>query len=115
MKDNIHFLVLGAGNRGNEIIKKINNKKLNIFAKGVAEIQPELLEYYKKNNKIPKNKTYKNADLALDDNQDYDFVYIATQADSHSRLAIKALEKGYNILLEKPIDFQKYLKKFKNS
>src|ERR1700753_209748 len=45
---------------------------------------------------------YSDAD-ALMDQEDINAIYIATPPDSHADYAIRALQKGFNVYVEKPV------------
>ena len=47
-------------------------------------------------------KYYKDYDVMLDNHRDLNFVVIATPIPLHKPMAVNALRKGFNVLLEKP-------------
>ncbi|WP_418876621.1 Gfo/Idh/MocA family oxidoreductase [[Clostridium] scindens] len=52
---------------------------------------------------IPLEKCFSSAEEMLEQDQLADAAFITTQDRQHASQAIKAMEKGYDILLEKPI------------
>jgi predicted dehydrogenase len=97
-------LVLGAGDRGRSWMR--NAKKAEAGFKPIAIADPSekaRLEYMNEFGTVI--QTYNYAHEALEDKNalDYEAVIIATPDKTHRDLAVKALEKGYNVLLEKPM------------
>ena len=103
MAKKLKTLIIGAGERGNAFVSYIDSSELNVQITGVADPIKERREILAKNYSIPENRSFETGEEALKEKEDYDVVYIATPDKTHTRLAILALEKGYNVLLEKPM------------
>ncbi len=93
-------LVIGAGDRGNKVMHRARDM-LEVTA--VAEPDEEKMQVYADKHKIFGESRYATGEQALGSGQHFDMVYIATPDKTHTRLAISALSKGYNVLLEKPM------------
>ncbi len=96
-------IVLGAGNRGNVYggYSVLHPDELNIV--GVAE--PNLLrnERFATIHNIEQEHRFKTWEDVFKVKKFADAVVISTPDDLHTEPCIKALEMGYDILLEKPI------------
>lgn len=97
-----NILVIGAGERGNSHAYNITKNNLEKII-AVAELDKERRETMAKKYEIPKANIFESGEQALEKKLELGGVYIATQDKSHYPLAISALEKGYNVLLEKPM------------
>jgi len=104
MKDCITAALIGAGVRGLEIYGnyalKIPNK-LKFVA--VAEPEEGRRNKFAKLHNIPKKKCYKNWDDLLSEEKLADVIFICTQDQLHTKPSLQALEKGYDVVLEKPM------------
>jgi predicted dehydrogenase len=76
-------------------------KMSDVEIKAVCDIDPSKARYIAKKYNI--KKYYTELDKFLDENQDITAVIISTQTFTHKDLAIKCLEAGKNIMIEKPI------------
>ncbi len=96
-------ITLGAGNRGNVYgdYGKEYPQELNIV--GVAEPIPIRRERYMEKHDIPKEHAYDTWERVFEQEKFADAVLITTPDDLHYGPCMAALEKGYDILLEKPI------------
>lgn len=97
-KNNIKYAILGYGNRGNVYGEKLHHNGKDVVA--VCDTLDYKLERAK--------KYYQNAEYFDDENEFFakkraDVLIIATMDQLHYRQTLKAIELGYNILLEKPI------------
>ena len=96
--------LLGAGIRGLEIYGnyalKIPNK-LKFIA--VAEPEEGRRNKFAKLHNIPKNRCYKSWEDLLSGAKLADIVFICTQDQLHTKPTLIALEKGYDVVLEKPM------------
>ena len=96
--DPVNLGIIGTGDRGSGLIPLINQiKQLNIIA--CCDIIPFRLEngLGKTNNKAKGYKNYK----ALLDNSDIDAVLVATPFNTHSEIAIAALDANKHVFCEK--------------
>ncbi|WP_372934458.1 Gfo/Idh/MocA family protein [Mariniphaga sediminis] len=115
-------IVLGAGERGNVYAGYAvkNPNELNIV--GVAEPIPYRINKFSKQHQIPKEKQFVTWEHVFEQEKFADAVIISTPDKLHYGAAMKALEMGYDLLLEKPIaqswkecnDILQQQKKFNN-
>ncbi|MFX0041809.1 MAG: Gfo/Idh/MocA family protein [Candidatus Hodarchaeota archaeon] len=104
MEKPVTAVLLGAGRRGlqsygNYALK--NKEKLKFVA--VAEPIHTRREKFAKLHKIPTSKTYESWEDLLDEERLADLAFVCTQDQMHTEPTILALEKGYHVLLEKPM------------
>lgn len=103
IEDPVTVITLGAGGRGNVYgnygIKF--PKELNIV--GVAEPIPIRNERYTKKHNIPEENRFVTWEHVFERPKFADAVIISTPDDLHYGPCMKALEMGYDVLLEKPI------------
>ena len=95
--------IIGCGSRGSEIYGRlIMNKKEQFELVALCDINPIKLEKYSKVFNVRQENTFLNEEEFLKVKR-ADILVIATQDKSHVRIATKALDLGYHLLLEKPI------------
>jgi len=103
-KNPVEVLIIGAGNRGmykfGELCKR---EDINMKVVGVADPDDEKREKMKKEHNIPEENCFKSGEQALKQKRFCDAVINATPDKKHHKISIMALEKGYNLLLEKPM------------
>ncbi len=92
--------VVGAGKWGMNHINTLD--KLNVLG-GVVEINDKAKTYIKK--KYPAIKINSSVDEAFKHN--YDGFIVATNPNSHYSIAKKIIEKGFHVLVEKPLTLNK--------
>jgi len=104
-EDKIRVLILGCGARGKDTYTKQICTKLSDVAEivGAIDLDSKKLEEMQKEYGVPKEVCYTDADKILDGEKIADIVFICTLDKLHYSYAIKAMKKGYHILLEKPI------------
>lgn len=104
MNKQITVAVLGAGNRGRTSYSSLILKKQeDIKVVAVADIDPNKVEHMAKEHNIPAEMCFTSAETILEQPKLADMAFICTQDKQHYDHAIKALKKGYHLLLEKPI------------
>ena len=97
-------IVIGAGNRGYDAYGSyILKNPHKIKAIGVVDPDPIKRERFAKTHNIDKMYTFSSYDEIFEKEKIADAVIIATPDMLHVEPAVKALKKGYHILLEKPI------------
>ncbi len=100
----ITAILIGAGNRGMDVYGNYALKfpdKLKFIA--VAEpIQFRREEFIRLHN-IPLEQMYNSWEEVLGEEKFADVVFVCTQDQMHVEPTLKALDKGYNVLLEKPM------------
>lgn len=94
--------ILGLGSRGADSYGKIINKdpRFNIVA--ICDIRKEKVDRFEKEFNVEHDKCFYDEESFFKAKV-ADCVVIATQDGDHVRHCLKALELGYDILLEKPI------------
>jgi predicted dehydrogenase len=104
----MELILIGAGNRGMEIYAR-NVKLHHPEVKFVAVAEPNLQkrERFSQLFDVPANQCYESWEILLKENKMADAAIIATQDSMHFEPTMKALEKGYHVLLEKPISGKK--------
>ncbi|MBK8704560.1 MAG: Gfo/Idh/MocA family oxidoreductase [Saprospiraceae bacterium] len=96
-------IVLGAGNRGNVYGNFAHEFPAELDIVGVAEPIPLRNERYAKKHKITDKNRFVTWEHVFDRPKFADAVIITTPDHLHYGPAMKALEMGYDLLLEKPI------------
>jgi len=100
----IKAIVLGAGGRGQFTYGEYalqNPQDLKIVA--VAEPDDGRRDKFAKDHNLKKENVFKSWEEALSKEKFADLVCVCTQDRMHYEPAMKALELGYDLLLEKPI------------
>lgn len=104
MSKKITVALAGLGNRGKDAyapVAKILKDKMEIVA--IADLDPSKVEEVAKTYDVPRENCYASVEALLEKEQLADVIFITTQDRQHVGHAIPALEKGYHILLEKPV------------
>ncbi len=104
MTDTVTGVLIGAGNRGMTVYGAFalkNPEKLKFVA--VAEPNDARRELFATKHKIPINKQFKTWEELFKEEKMADTAVVCTQDQMHAAPTIKALEKGYDVLLEKPM------------
>lgn len=100
----ITVILIGAGNRGTEAYGAYalkNPKKLKFIA--VAEPRKEQRENFARLHKIPQENCFNTWEEILEKEKIARAAFICTLDQMHVEPAIVALERGYDVLLEKPM------------
>ena len=97
----MRFVLIGAGQRGMIYAKYAHEKGHEIAA--VAELNAEKREIARQELDIPENRCYDSAEALLAQPCLGEAAIIATLDRAHYSQAVPAMEKGYHLLLEKPI------------
>jgi predicted dehydrogenase len=104
MEKSITAIVIGAGSRGRDAYGSYavaHKEKIKIV--GVAEPVHVRCERFAEIHEIPKERSYETWEKILAEPKFADAAIITTQDDMHTQPALLAMEKGYDILLEKPM------------
>lgn len=103
MERKVTVAVVGLGGRGSVYAEceALYSEEMEIVA--IADIIPEKVEKWAKKYNIPKERCFSSAEELLKEDRLADVMFICTQDRQHVGHAIPALEKGYHLLLEKPI------------
>lgn len=99
--------ILGVGGRGGDSYGKIiNGMKDKYKIVSLCDLRPERLNRFGEKFGVAENELFTGENDFFAKKR-ADVIIIATQDKDHVRQAIKALELGYDILLEKPISDDK--------
>lgn len=104
MEQIITCAIAGLGNRGNDIYGNyqfVSPEEMKVVA--VADPQDEKRKAAKERYGLAEEQCFSTAEEMLSQPRLADVVIIATQDRQHVAQAIKAIEKGYHVLCEKPI------------
>ena len=104
MSGPIKVAIAGLGNRGRDNYGKIGMlypDKMEIVA--AADIDPKKVALAAEEFRLPGEACFSSAEEMLAREKLADAMVIATQDRQHVGHAIAALEKGYHLLLEKPV------------
>lgn len=97
----VKFGIIGVGNMGSTHLGFFMSGAVkNGVCTAIADCKPDRLQAAKKNN--PGDYACYSSAEELIDNADVDAVIVAVPHYSHPRLVIRALEKGLNVICEKP-------------
>lgn len=100
----VKFAVCGFGIRGEEAYASyqlLRPEEMELVA--VADPRPERLSLAVKEYGVKPEMCFESGDDLLRQGKLADVLIVATQDADHVRFALPALEKGYHLLLEKPI------------
>ncbi len=99
----VKFAIAGCGGRGRNTYGRMFKYVDNAEIAAIADINFETLSETAKEFGIPAECCYSSAEEMLVQDKLADVMIIATPDDCHADQAVTALEKGYHLLLEKPI------------
>ena len=100
----ITFAICGCGARGLEAYapyQLTHPEEMKVVAG--ADVRPERLELLQKRFGVPAGMCFPSDEALLAQPKLADVMIVSTQDRQHVSAALKALDKGYHILLEKPI------------
>lgn len=104
MKQQITVAIVGLGNRGKDTYAKCALEFPELMKLcAIADIVPEKVSEVASCYNIPKERCFSSAEELLQQEQLADVLFICTQDRQHYAHAIAALERGYDLLLEKPM------------
>ncbi len=104
MENPVTFAICGCGCRGLEAyasFQKLHPEKMKIVAG--ADNRPERLDMLRRWYNVAPEKCFASDEELLAAPRQADVMIIATQDRQHVQEALAALDKGYHLLLEKPI------------
>lgn len=101
----LKVILIGAGDRGRIYVDKMDERFQVV---GVADPVPELRQFIKEKYGLADENCYESWDQILAVPKFADIAVISTMDRLHYEPCMKAIEVGYNILLEKPVspDYQ---------
>ena len=97
----LKVILIGAGDRGRIYVNRMPQDKFKVV--GVAEPVAKLREYIKETFSVPEEMCFESWEEILAQPKMADVAVIATLDRMHYEPAMKAIEMGYDILLEKPV------------
>ena len=97
------FAVLGMGNRGTAYAAKQLKYPDEMEITAMADTRRIRLDAANKYLHLPEDRLFDSADAILSQPKLADIMIIATQVAQHRDHALRAMELGYDLLLEKPI------------
>ena len=96
--------IVGLGSRGRVTYAPIAKQYPDLMEiTALADINPACVEEAAKEYNVSKERCFTSAEELLAQPKLADAIFICTQDQDHVREALMALEKGYHILMEKPI------------
>ena len=98
----ISIAVLGCGNRGRAYTSIIATQPENFTVTAIADTDPIQLELMHNMYAIPQARDFTDIEEFMSEKR-ADTLIIATPDRTHVPLAIRAMELGYDVLLEKPV------------
>ncbi len=99
----VSLIIAGAGGRGTGYAEFASMHPDRVIIAGVAEPRRENREHLAKTHSIPPERCFSDWREAAREAKFADGVIIATQDAMHLEPAIEFAEKGYHLLLEKPM------------
>ena len=104
MSELVTIAIAGMGARGYDTYAQaVKESKYPAKIVAIADINPERVKSAAKEFLIPEEGCYSSAEEMLKQDKLADIMMICTQDQEHKDHSIAALEKGYHLLLEKPM------------
>lgn len=104
MGKQVTVAIAGLGSRGKDTyapFARLFPDRMKIVA--IADIDPERVKEVGTIYDVSEENWFDSAEALLEEPRLADAIFIATQDQQHVKQAVKAMEKGYDILMEKPI------------
>lgn len=99
----VRLAVIGAGNRANKYVEYARRYPERLQVVAVVEVNEHRRNAMAREFKIPVGRRYAHYDDFFADGVEADMALISTPENVHYDPALKAIDAGYHILLEKPI------------
>lgn len=103
MRDQVTCVVIGAGNRGSAYARYAIDNPRRLQVVGVAEPREFHRKRMAREHEIPREHTFEDWQALADRPRFADAAIIATPDALHTEPAIALVERGYHLLLEKPM------------
>ena len=97
----LKVILIGAGNRGQGYTNLMTDERFKVV--GVAEPSEKFRNYVKEKHNIPDDMCFQSWEPLLEKEKCADIAIISTMDRLHYKPCMVAIEKGYHLLLEKPI------------
>ena len=101
--EKVTFAIAGMGNRGTRYAQEQLEYPDDMQVVAMADTRPIRLEAANKFLHLPADRIFSSVEEMLEQPKLADVMIIATQDAQHKAHAISALQKGYDLILEKPI------------
>lgn len=95
--------ILGYGGRGYNYAKICSRMTTDYEVVAVIDNSNDKLELARRMSKLNDSQLFSSLDSFLESPKIAEWLFVCTQDKDHKEHTIKALKKGYNILLEKPV------------
>lgn len=99
----VTFAIAGLGNRGTAYASKLIKYPDEMEIVALADNRRVRLDNVQEHLHLPEDKVFSSAEELLKAPRLADVLIIATQDAQHKEHALAALEKGYHLILEKPV------------
>lgn len=99
----VRLVVIGAGNRARKYLEYARRNPAELQLVGVVEVNDLRRRAMAAAFGVPETRCYAHYDDFFAAGVDADMVLISTPENAHFDPALKAIDAGYNVLLEKPI------------
>lgn len=99
----VTFAILGMGNRGSRYAQEQLKYADEMEVTAIADTRRQQLDAANKYLHLPEDRLFDSAEALLAAPRMAEIMVIATQDGQHKAHAIAAMERGYHLLLEKPI------------
>lgn len=99
----LSVVVMGCGNRGSRYIEAMMKLPGKFVVKAIAEPVKAKREYLRDLCNIPEDMCFESWEQLLELPKMADIAMVCTQDKEHFAPAMKAIEKKYDLLLEKPV------------
>lgn len=99
----VRIAVIGAGNRANKYLEYARRCPDRLQPVAVVEVNDLRRRAFARDFGLPESRSYVHYDDFFADRVEADMVLISTPENAHFDPAVKAIDAGYHILLEKPI------------
>ncbi|MBQ2955145.1 MAG: Gfo/Idh/MocA family oxidoreductase [Clostridia bacterium] len=99
----VRAIMIGTGNRGTNYAERAKENSPEFELVAIADPNPTRRDYVQKLYNLPGSACYDDYREILSEPKMADMAIIATQDKMHFEPAMMAIEKGYHLLLEKPV------------
>lgn len=98
----MNYAIIGCGRIAVNHIKALINNNLDMVAACDIDLK-KIDELFNKTNYKKPCKKYEDYKLMIEENPDIDLIAIATESGKHAEIALYCIEKGINVIIEKPM------------
>ena len=103
MKKPLTVAIIGCGARGRTYARLMANWPERYQVVAAADPHPANLDFVQEHSGSAETRMFASGDALLEEDRLADLAIVATQDADHFALTLAALEKGYDVLVEKPI------------